>query len=272
MKKFGALVVLLIEAAACGSAFAADLPTHKPAPLLPLPYVPAPSNWTGFYAGASLGYGFATAPQTYGISSATLAAAPPIIPVIQNSGSQSLGLRGVLLGDEVGYNFETTGGFVYGVAADSEWSLMSGKTYNSGDVPNYGPGYPYSVSQKFDPNWQGSLRARVGFAPVDSLLLYATGGLALAHYRYTSYFTDVWNENEGVWLHGIQPGWTLGVGAEYMVARNWSVKGEYRYTQFAAEKGSGSTLLTDGTTAYGAHSTGTVSENTVKVGLNYHFQ
>jgi outer membrane immunogenic protein len=55
----GALVI-----AAGGQAFAADLPPPMaPPPRAPATYVPAPVpfyNWTGFYVGGNLGWGFSS--------------------------------------------------------------------------------------------------------------------------------------------------------------------------------------------------------------------
>ena len=201
----------------------------------------------------------------------SLAAAPPIIPVIDAAGSHALSLRGVLLGGVAGYNWQTSERFVLGLEGDSEWSDLSGSQFNTGNIPNFPPGTPYAIAQKLQPDWQGSLRLRLGFTPTARLLVYATGGLALANYEYASRFTDIFGETEGVSIGTIKLGETIGAGVDYAVMPNWLVKGEYRYSQFATVTAVGSAQLTDGTTASVAHSAGSLKENAVRVGIDYHF-
>ena len=249
-----------------GSAHGADLPARgfPPAPEAP---APVPFNWTGAYFGLDGGYNWGDANGAYRISSATLAALPPIIPTIDAAGSHSLGLRGGLFGAELGYNWQGASPLVFGVEGDFDWSGLSGSLYNSGIVPVAGG--PYSISQRFKTDWFATLRGRVGFAPVDRLLLFATAGAAAADFNYSSAFTDSFNENENVSINTVKIGWTAGLGAEYALTPNWSTKIEYLYSQFPAGKAVGSALLTDGTTAYAAHSTGVLDVNMVRVGLNY---
>ena len=59
-------------------------------------------------------------------------------------------------------------------------------------------------------------------------------------------------------------GWTVGGGVEYMLAPNWSIKGEYMYADYGS-----STYLT-GVVAGGVDLGATT--HTVKGGINYHFQ
>jgi outer membrane immunogenic protein len=88
-------------------------------------------------------------------------------------------------------------------------------------------------------DWMASFRGRAGFA-VDRALFYVTGGAAVAGIGGSS--TTVVNgpgiaipagtftaSNVGsttVW------GWTVGGGIEWAFSQNWSVAGEYRYTDF----------------------------------------
>jgi len=58
-------------------------------------------------------------------------------------------------------------------------------------------------------------------------------------------------------------GWTVGGGAEYMFAPNWSAKAEYMYADYGSE-----TFFATGG-APGVDIGGTV--HSVKAGINYHF-
>ena len=63
MNKFTAAASVALALVA-GSAFAADLPSRKEAPV----YVPPPPSfsWTGLYGGINIGYGFGDGSQEWG--------------------------------------------------------------------------------------------------------------------------------------------------------------------------------------------------------------
>lgn len=267
MQKLGLILVCLVSAIA-GPVLAADLPAPQAPP--PPPIAPA-FAWTGAYVGAAAGYGWGGAGQSMAITSASLAAAPPIIPVIDASGSQRFNLQSAQVEADAGYDWRIGQSFVFGVKGDIAWTGFSGSQFNGGNIPNYPPGNPYNIAQTIRQDWQGSLQLRVGFIPFDRLLVYGTGGPALAHVNYTSAFTDVFNEDESASLHTFRPGWTIGVGAEYAFAPNWTARLEYRYSQFLAANVTGAALLDDGTIAYAAHSTGVILDNSVRAGVSFHF-
>jgi outer membrane immunogenic protein len=268
MPKLSVSFVFLAGAMSYGAAFAADLPSRD-APPPPMPTAATAFSWTGPYVGGLAGYSWADPTGSFSISSATLAAAPPIIPVIDSVGSQALGLRGGLFGAEAGYNWQASSLMVLGVEGDIEWGRLSGSHIVGGLVPNLG--IPYTIAQSLDVNWQASWRIRAGFTPVERLLVYATGGPAVADLSYSSAFRDPIPESESVSLHATRLGFVIGGGIEYAFAARWSLKAEYLYSQFSPVTGSGAGVLTDGTTAYVAHSTGILRENTARLGLNYHF-
>jgi len=76
---------------------------------------------------------------------------------------------------------------------------------------------------------QGSVRARIGLA-FDRVLLYATGGAAFAgiEKEYTTSVPVFISES----ITQTRSGWTVGGGLEYAVTNNWSIRAEYRYSDF----------------------------------------
>jgi outer membrane immunogenic protein len=267
MLKRSAVAALLMAAIPFGAAVAADLPTHKEAPAPPL--LAQPFSWTGPYVGAIAGYGWADPTGGFNLSSTTLAGLPPVIPVLDAAGSQPLSLRGGLLGVEAGYNWQISNSAVLGIEGDFEGSDVSGAHVVGGIVPVFVN--PFTISQSLHIRWQASLRARAGFTPIDHLLVFVTGGPALAQISYSSAYVDPIPEIERKSFSSVKPGFAVGGGAEYAISSQWSVKAEYLYSQFSAATGNGSGLLADGTTAFVAHSTGTFRENSVRFGVNYHF-
>jgi outer membrane immunogenic protein len=260
------VVVGMIAISAGTSVLAADLSSRS---MSTAPPTIPPFSWTGAYVGLNGGYNWGAAPGSYRISSATLEMLPPLIPTINAAGSHQVNPQGGLFGFEFGYNWELANSFVFGVEGDLDWSGLSGSIYNAGIVPVAGG--PYSINQRFKADWFGTLRARVGLSPIDRLLVFATGGPAFTHIGYSSAFTDSFKENEDVSINATRAGWAIGAGAEYAFAANWSAKLDYLHSEFGALSALGSTTLTDGTTAFVAHSTGVLKVDAVRVGLNYRF-
>ena len=102
-------------------------------------------------------------------------------------------------------------------------------------------------------NWQGSVRARLGYA-IGCFLLYGTGGVAFADIEnhpqdeVTSHVFDVGGggvateEPGGVQIHRLfrgetdtLVGWTGGGGAEYMLSNGVSLGVEYRHNDFGSD-------------------------------------
>lgn len=172
-----------------------DLP---PAPVTYAPAVIATpiKGWEGGYAGIALGYGFSGKNRT---------------------GSEAIQPRGILGSGFAGWNFQS-GGFVYGVEGDVGYNAMKGSASR------------VSAKGGFD----GSLRARLGYAVTDDLLLYATAGGAAG--RLT--LTEGGKSDTNTML-----GWTAGAGVDAKLTDTMFGRVEYRYTQYGSKDfttGSGS--------------------------------
>jgi len=199
-----------VVALSAGVAFASDLPTHKAPP----PPTPAPFSWTGFYAGVQAGYGWGQENDNF--------------DSVTGFPFDHFNVNGAFGGAHVGYDqqFNT---FVVGVVADVA-DISGSKTAS---IPA-GPGTLVgSLSQSN--TWQSSLRLRAGVA-FDRLLIYATGGLAIADDHESNSIS--WNSGaiHNVLTQGSQTdtlyGWTIGGGAEYAITDHWLASAELRYADF----------------------------------------
>ena len=80
--------------------------------------------------------------------------------------------------------------------------------------------------------WFGTARVRGGLV-VDNLLLYLTGGLAYAKFdRTLTVNEDAPATSTSFSTDRTRWGWTVGAGAEWQWANNWSLKGEFLYMRF----------------------------------------
>ena len=196
------------------AAFAADLPTAKPA-------APAPimaTTWTGFYIGAFGGYGAGNASIT-----------PDAFLTSLGSYPVTLDPRGGFVGADIGYNYQTASGFVYGAVADIAWADLTGTTCV--DV-HFCSGSPTDSYARGTVQWLSTLRAKAGFAVTNDALLYATGGLAVAGTRgYDSYVDSV----NGMTAYATHVGWTIGAGLDYRLTSSLFLEAEYLYADLGTQ-------------------------------------
>jgi len=208
-----------------GLAVAADLPsTRAPAAPPPIPVF----SWTGLYVGGQVGYAF-------GQDHYSVVGFP-----ISGSASGS----GVLGGAHIGYNFEPSlGGLVLGLEGD-----VNGSSYR-------GSSTLFGITGTGKSPIDGSIRGRAGFA-VDRALFYATGGAAFASFNYSN--------SNGDSSSNTRVGYTVGGGIEYALTNDWSVRAEYRYSDFGS--------FTDTLTSLRAISVShKETENQVQAGFSYKF-
>ena len=226
---------------------AADMRMPVKAP----PVVDPPFSWTGFYVGGNAGYswGRARTDQTDTLTSTPSLRAFtaggvevftvgnitfPVIgapTVTSGSTSQRSNVDGFVGGLQAGYNWQIDRYWLLGIEADFQGSGERG----SGSVCSLGCGATGafgSASTRMD--WFGTLRGRVGWLPVERVLLYATGGLAYASLRtdYVSGINDPFSTFAAGSARSTRVGYTAGAGVEGAIDKHWSIKGEYLFMAF----------------------------------------
>ncbi|PWB82656.1 MAG: porin family protein [Methylocystaceae bacterium] len=263
MKNLSAATAIALALTA-GSALAADLPSRKGPPV----YIePAPVfTWTGFYGGVNVGYGWADPRNVYG--SEYFLNVPTGLAWSYNGPN----FDGVLGGGQIGYNYQFAGtGFVVGVEADIQAADLSGASAGFGNNIGY---FPYlTTRQTID--WFGTVRGRVGYAVLPTLLVYGTGGFAYGggSSRFT-YFDSANFSAFSSESNDTRTGWTAGGGVEWAFLPNWSAKVEYLYVDLGRGPGFWSNQFNPvgALTAFSSNQVGASNRfHTVKVGLNYHF-
>jgi outer membrane immunogenic protein len=195
-------------------AYAADVISEEPpAPAAPVE-IPPVNTWEGPYAGISLGYGFSGTTTT---------------PTTE---FDTDGFVGGVFG---GYNFQG-GMLVYGIEGDVNYANFEG----SDGVT--------SSETSFD----GSLRARMGVAVTEDILLYGTAGGAAQSLQVS----DPAGDDRNTML-----GWTAGGGVDVKITEQVFGRVEYRYTDFGSS---------DFNTGSGVQSVDS-SENRVTFGIGMKF-
>lgn len=184
------------------------------------------ADWSGLYAGANVGYGWAKGDTRFNPlpSASTFVNLRPTTLKPDPSGA--------VLGAQVGYNWQNKL-VLYGVEGDLSWSDMSDTKKVTPIIQNNGTPFPGAgfLSAGQDTKWFGTVRGRIGYVPSPQWLAFLTVGVAMADVKYSadSDFRPVGTEHYPASFSKTKVGWTAGAGAEWALAPRWSVKAEYLY-------------------------------------------
>lgn len=214
-----------------GSAGAADLSSR------PLYQPISATNWTGLYAGASLGGRWSD------VTWSTNAIGDPLGPPDPTTAPASFDSSSFRAGGYLGYNWQVAPLWVVGLEADGAWG-QNKKTLAGipGTFGSGGQGVDFGA-QAFDSaesnlGWDASVRGRVGYLITPTWLVYATAGAAWQQVDLNascngSFFNSSWCvavRNETV--SKILTGWTVGGGIETQLWNHWLLRAEYRYADY----------------------------------------
>ena len=177
-------------------------------------------NWTGFYVGGNVGYG-------WGRSDAHL--------TITDTGntfsftqSDTLHIDGVIGGGGIGYNWQYMN-WVFGLEADIQGSGQKGDaTFICPAGVCSTPPVTTTVTEKL--NWFGTVRPRLGWTVTPNIMLYATGGLAYGQITESGTITNG-TASTTFDAHKTSAGWTLGGGVEGQLVGNWTWRVEYLFLE-----------------------------------------
>ncbi len=206
-----------------GAAKGADLP------VLPVPDASAAAlgGWSGFYAGAHLGFAGGRSDWR----STGLAGAPDLSGSLDffhgydpfnGAGGQFGGLTG-------GFNYMLGPRLLLGGEADLSFPSTLGASQSLPSFPSGVSGYGDSVLTS------GTVRGRIGY-DASHWLYYVTGELAWTYDAFTGAPVNLYplGVQTGVVPNAFlgRLGWAAGTGIEVPVAAGWSAKFEYLYEQF----------------------------------------
>jgi outer membrane immunogenic protein len=275
-----------------GPAFAADMAVKAPLTVAPA------FSWTGCYGGINGGWigggsakndlnpsgNYLNAPGVSappnGAGTGDFAASRAALSHSYSS-NQSSGEVGI----QAGCN-QQFGWFVLGFEADWQWSDLTNTTdasfgafANPGNPAFTNAAHTEHVSSKLD--WFSTFRGRMGFTPMDRVLIYGTAGLVLADVKSDTAVNFSTFPNSPVYngashigsSHQVLPGAVVGGGVEWAFAANWSVKAEYLYFRltdlnYASPLVSAVPAFAPG---YSWNTKVRMDESVARVGLNYRF-
>jgi outer membrane immunogenic protein len=201
-------------------------------PVKARPAFAAVSDWSGFYLGGHVGYGWGRDPFTSAASSSGIFAGDD--DTVLRSDITS---NGFVAGFHAGANRQM-GAFVAGVEIDASATGIKGSTTNGDSDFDE----TQTNSDRFDA--LGSARGRLGYLALPNVLFYGTGGLAWT--RVNQSFVDF--PTGGTVNGGSNPawefGWVAGAGGETRLwGTNWFWRAEYLHYDFGKSASTASNLV-----------------------------
>jgi outer membrane immunogenic protein len=160
-------------------------------------------------------------------------------PAVANSGTGTLSSSGFTGGIQGGYNWQV-GKIVFGGEGDFGAFSLDKSANPTGVFPVAFLGTSFALNESMSTDWLITLRGRLGYTVTPQLLLYATAGVALTDFKFSSSYSD--NAIDSTFPGGfgsttvsnVRTGWTVGGGGEWMLDSRWSVKAEYLYVDFGS--------------------------------------
>lgn len=244
-------------------AMAADLPAK--ARLAPVVL----SDWAGFYLGIHGGYGWGDNPFSQ----------PFFGPGDTFTTISGIDSRGSVFGAHAGYNWQYRR-IVAGLEVDFSAADIKGSTSATLSAAEEGFTNIQTLTLQDRVKYLGSVRARLGVLPTDSVLLYGTAGLAWQRLERTeiSEDTQIVGENTRVFTTTITTpvdrfGWVAGAGAEArLFGSNWLGRIEYLHYDFDRFERSQDVGSVNGIVNFESRATsGRQTIDVVRAGLSYKF-
>ena len=231
-------------------AFAADIP--MPAPVAVPVAVPV-MTWSGFYIGLDGGGTWGKTQLTHSpFIPAPGLAFPVDTAALTAAASPDLKLNGWTFGGHLGYNWQFSSNWLIGLEADISYFRLRGSSSGTFPFPSTLPGgalgpptFTFNTATSLSTDWLFTFRPRLGVILGDSLLAYATGGLAVTNEKVTQTATAVMGSLNAA-IDETRVGWVVGGGLEYAVTRNWSIRAEYLHLDFGTASGSGNIIVPAG--------------------------
>jgi len=226
--------------------------------------------WHGFYAGVNAGVVWGDAKSglefQQGAGSSIPAVDLPLLNApISGGGGSDAGFTG---GVEAGYNYQM-GAFLIGVETD--WGFFDINDDKSNTFPSrllISPPATYTIDHKVSSDWIWTLRPRIGYVS-GQWLFFGSAGIGVSSVKIRTNYRDTIGAGHSVSISdsSTKTGFAGGLGIGYALSPNWSVKGEWLYSDFGKVRVS-QAIPNTATTVTGE---GKVRSNAFLMGVDYRF-
>ena len=174
----------------------------------PVPVAQEKRDWGGLYAGIYAGAGAIVNKGGYNLCAEKEECEAGSISL------DGIGGEGWVAGGMAGWNFHLAN-WVLGLEVSGGFKEL--------ETTASAPGFKLTAA----PEYNVDVSARVGRVLNDVTLLYALGGYS--HMKYVVELTGLSDQTQNY------NGWHVGAGLEHMIAEHWTIRAEYRFTQYNGE-------------------------------------
>jgi len=209
-------------------------------------------DFSGTYFGAHAGYRWVNSDLT---------SAPYVVDFVDiPARSEKYSTDGTIAGVHFGHMTRLSANWYLGFEGDISfgWGSNSKRT-TIGDIYDE---VSVNTRSKLETNWQGTIRARLGYAN-DQWMLYTTAGFAFMDIDWSDSITPNFGTTYVAQKSDILTGWVLGVGLELMLDSNWLLRSEYLYEDFGSNR-----VPLAGTSENGSLD---VTAHKLRIGVSYKF-
>ncbi len=226
-------------------------------------------SWTGFYIGAQVG-ALSIKAGLNGNMDVEARDDGPYPWSATNSWSQ------VFAGGHVGYDFQM-GRIIIGLEGDVNARFGDGNPSFSRGLSEDFIGSNFVGGWQAQAKWDASIRGRLGALVTERALVYVTGGVAFAEFSLSH--ADLRGRGapaNATWgtvnVYGdSRVGWTIGAGAQYALDPNWSVRIEYRHTDYGTKSQSWGRRENWFYRTEAGNASAKITDDRVAVGMSYRF-
>lgn len=186
-------------------------------------------DWSGRYVGANIGVTQSYGDSKLSIEKGAATYLASTIAGIEADGTGTQSSTSVTVGAHAGYNYQVNDevfGFEVG------YGYLGSRLSKSVRAPNVGDNLLiHNVTSSADANWLLRLQPKVGYA-FDDFLVEANCGLALTDISISQNYVDTYPRSDYTETSNIKVGVIAGASLSYALTKEWSLKGEYFYTEF----------------------------------------
>ncbi|QXX75004.1 outer membrane protein [Methylovirgula sp. HY1] len=248
-----------------GGAVAGDY--SAPAPFMSF-IPPSTFNWTGFYGGESGTYSWTDGGGNRSPDGLwTIASDAAGSAISAANGSSPQDPHNALGGGQLGFNYQIQN-LVLGAEGDLSYTGLD-TTMGVFGPPRTTESLAFAPD--INSHWLSTIRGRFGTS-IDRLLVFATGGLAVAGRNFNNGYTVLSPDGQDFSIGNasrVAAGVAIGGGLEYALNNHWTVKGEYLY----AGLGAGNSFMPSDTPLpiNPGYRSADMSEKVVRAAINYKF-